>query len=138
MKHERFVECAAMKVIELRDDWSLENVVPGTRPDPKPGPGQIVVKMEAASLNYRDFVMVRRGYGRHTGALPLIVLSDGAGRVIETGKDVTRVGVGDLVCPLFAQPGSAAPSPKRTARTCSRGRSTGSCRNICASPRKRW
>ncbi|HLL27348.1 MAG TPA: NAD(P)-dependent alcohol dehydrogenase [Xanthobacteraceae bacterium] len=92
-----------MKVIELRDDWSLENVVPGTRPDPKPGPGQIVVKMEAASLNYRDFVMVRRGYGRHTGALPLIVLSDGAGRVIETGKDVTRVGVGDLVCPLFAQ-----------------------------------
>lgn len=92
-----------MKVIELCDDWALENVKPGTRPDPKPGAGEIVVKMEAASLNFRDSVMVRRGYGRHAGKLPLIVLSDGAGRVIETGAGVTRVETGDLVCPLFAQ-----------------------------------
>ena len=92
-----------MKVIELREDWSLEHVVPGTRPDPKPGPGEIVVKMEAASVNFRDFVMVRHGYGRHSGTLPLIVLSDGAGRIVETGKDVSRVAVGDLVCPLFVQ-----------------------------------
>jgi NADPH:quinone reductase-like Zn-dependent oxidoreductase len=92
-----------VKVIELRDDWSLEHVVPGTRPDPKPGRGEIVVKMEAASVNFRDFVMVRHGYGRHSGALPLIVLSDGAGRIVETGKDVSRVAVGDLVCPLFVQ-----------------------------------
>ena len=91
-----------MKVIELRDDWALENVKPGTRPDPKPGAGEVVVKMEAASLNYRDFVMVRHGYGRHSGELPLIVLSDGAGRVVETGAAVTRVKAGDLVCPLFA------------------------------------
>jgi NADPH:quinone reductase-like Zn-dependent oxidoreductase len=92
-----------MKVIELRGDWILENVVPGTRPDPKPGAGEVVVKMEAASLNYRDLVMVRHGYGRHSGELPLIVLSDGAGRVIETGAGVTCVQAGDLVCPLFAQ-----------------------------------
>jgi NADPH:quinone reductase-like Zn-dependent oxidoreductase len=92
-----------MKVIELRDDWALENVKPGTRPDPKPGPGEVLVKMEAASLNYRDFVMVRRGYGRHAGELPLIVLSDGAGHVIETGAGVTRAKTGDLVCPLVAQ-----------------------------------
>jgi NADPH:quinone reductase-like Zn-dependent oxidoreductase len=92
-----------MKVIELRDDWALENVVPGTRPDPKPGAHEVVVKMEAATLNFRDFVMVQHGYGRHSGELPLIVLSDGAGRVIEAGKGVTRVKVGDLVCPLFAQ-----------------------------------
>jgi len=92
-----------MKVIELRDDWSLDHVLPGTRPDPKPGRDEIVVRMEAASVNYRDFVMVRRGYGRHSGTLPMIVLSDGAGRVIETGAGVTRVQAGDLVCPLFAQ-----------------------------------
>jgi NADPH:quinone reductase-like Zn-dependent oxidoreductase len=92
-----------VKVIELRDDWSLDHVLPGTRHDPKPGPGEIVVKMEAASVNYRDYVVVRRGYGRHSGTLPLIVLSDGAGRVIETGAGVSRVQVGDLVCPLFAQ-----------------------------------
>src|SRR5262249_35099089 len=92
-----------MKVIELRDDWSLEHVLPGTRPDPKVGPHEVVIKMEAASVNYRDFVIVRRGYGRHSGALPLIVLSDGAGRVVATGPGVSRVQVGDLVCPLFAQ-----------------------------------
>jgi NADPH:quinone reductase-like Zn-dependent oxidoreductase len=92
-----------MRVIELRDGWSLENVSEGTRPDPKPGPGQVLVKIEAASLNYRDFVLVRRGYGRHSGKLPLIVLSDGAGHVVDTGPGVTRVQKGDLVCPLFAQ-----------------------------------
>src|SRR5258708_10324742 len=92
-----------MNVIDLGGDWTVEHVVPGTRPDPKPGPGEIVVKMEAASLNYRDLVMVRHGYGRHSGELPLLVLSDGDGRVIETGTGVTRVKAGDLVCPLFAQ-----------------------------------
>src|SRR5712691_11838563 len=98
-----------MKVIELRDGWALENIKPGTRSDPKPGPGEVVVKMEAASVNYRDLVMVRHGYGRHSGTLPLIVLSDGAGRVIETGAGVTRVKAGALVCPLFAQPWFGGP-----------------------------
>lgn len=92
-----------MKVIELRDAWSLENVREGTRPDPKPGARQVLVKMEAASLNFRDLVLVRQGYGRHSGKLPLIVLSDGAGHVVDTGPGVTRVQKGDLVCPLFAQ-----------------------------------
>ena len=92
-----------MKVIELRDEWALEHVVAGTRPDPKPGAGEVVLKMEAASVNYRDIVLVRQGYGRYSGKLPIIVISDGAGRVIEKGPAVSRVEVGDLVCPLFAQ-----------------------------------
>ena len=92
-----------MKVIELRNSWSLKSVREGTRPDPKPGPGQVLVKMEAASLNYRDIVLARQGYGRHSGKLPLIVLSDGAGHVVDIGTGVTRVQKGDLVCPLFAQ-----------------------------------
>jgi NADPH:quinone reductase-like Zn-dependent oxidoreductase len=92
-----------MKVIELKDAWSLEHVTPGTRPEPVAGPGQIIVRMEAAAVNFRDTVMMRRGYGRLSGELPLIVLGDGAGRVVETGAGVTRVKVGDLVCPIFAQ-----------------------------------
>jgi NADPH:quinone reductase-like Zn-dependent oxidoreductase len=92
-----------MKVVELRDGWSLENLRPGTRPDPEPGRIQVLVKLEAASINYRDFVMVQRGYGKHSGELPLIVVSDGAGHVVDVGSDVTRVQKGDLVCPLFAQ-----------------------------------
>jgi NADPH:quinone reductase-like Zn-dependent oxidoreductase len=73
------------------------------RPRPEPGPGEVLIKMEAASLNYRDVVVTRRGYGRRTGQLPLVPLSDGAGRVLATGAGVTRVAVGDLVCPIFNQ-----------------------------------
>jgi NADPH:quinone reductase-like Zn-dependent oxidoreductase len=92
-----------MRVVELRDGWSLEHVRLGARPEPTPGPHEVVVEMAAASVNFRDLVTVRRGYGRGSGELPFILLSDGAGHVVETGPGVTRVQRGDLVCPTFAQ-----------------------------------
>lgn len=92
-----------MKVMELRDDWSLDSLELGDRPKPAPGPGQVLVKMEAASLNYRDTVMVNRGYGRRSGSLPLVLVSDGAGTVEAVGDGVTRAAAGDLVCPIFGQ-----------------------------------
>jgi NADPH:quinone reductase-like Zn-dependent oxidoreductase len=92
-----------MKVMEMRDAWGVEHIKPGTRPARSPGPGEVLIKMQAASVNYRDLVMTQRGYGRHSGELPLIPLSDGAGTVTQTGLGVTRVAVGDLVCPAFAQ-----------------------------------
>ncbi len=92
-----------MRVMEIRDAWGLDRLVAGTRPDPVPGAGEVVVRIEAASINYRDLVMANGGYGRRGGQLPMIPVSDGAGRVIAIGKDVTRVAVGDLVCPNFAQ-----------------------------------
>ncbi len=92
-----------MKVMEMRDEWGVDHIKPGTRPDRSPGPGEVLIKMQAASVNYRDLVMTQRGYGRHSGELPLVPLSDGAGTVAETGPGVTRVKAGDLVCPAFAQ-----------------------------------
>ena len=92
-----------MKVMEMRDEWGVDHIKPGTRPDRSPGPGEVLIKMQAASVNYRDLVMTQRGYGRHSGELPLVPLSDGAGTVAETGAGVTRVKAGDLVCPAFAQ-----------------------------------
>jgi NADPH:quinone reductase-like Zn-dependent oxidoreductase len=92
-----------MRVMEIRDVWGLEHLRPGTRPDPGPAAGQVVVCIEAASVNYRDLVVARRGYGRRSGELPLVPVSDGAGTVVATGLGVTRVSVGDLVCPTFAQ-----------------------------------
>ncbi len=59
--------------------------------------------MKASSLNYRDLVVPNRGYGSHTGNLPLIPVSDGAGVVAEVGPGVTRVAVGDRVCPTYFQ-----------------------------------
>jgi NADPH:quinone reductase-like Zn-dependent oxidoreductase len=92
-----------MKVFQIQDDWSMDKLQIATRPDPRPGPGDVLLRMKAASLNYRDLLVPLRGYGAHTGTLPLIPLSDGVGEVIETGSGVSRVRVGDRVCPCFRQ-----------------------------------
>ncbi len=98
-----------MKVMQIEEDWNPDNIRMAERPRPEAGPGEVLIKMEAASLNYRDVVVARRGYGRRSGQLPLVPLSDGAGRVLATGPGVTRVAVGDLVCPIFNQRWIAGP-----------------------------
>ena len=92
-----------MRVFQIEGDWGMDHLKLSTRPVPSAGPGQVVLKMKASSLNYRDLLVPLRGYGSHTGSLPLIPLSDGVGVVTEVGAGVTRVAVGDRVCPIFSQ-----------------------------------
>ncbi|MFO1128616.1 MAG: NAD(P)-dependent alcohol dehydrogenase [Rhodospirillales bacterium] len=73
------------------------------RPEPAAGPGQVLLQMKAASLNYRDLLVPKRGYGALTGTLPLIPVSDGVGVVVAVGDGVTRLRVGDRVCPTMIQ-----------------------------------
>ncbi|MEW5890755.1 MAG: NAD(P)-dependent alcohol dehydrogenase [Pseudomonadota bacterium] len=107
-----------MRVFELRDDWSIDNLHLVERPVPRPGAGEVLLRMRAASLNYRDLVVLQRGYGALTGSLPLVPVSDGVGEVVEVGPGVTRVALGDRVCPMF-MPGwlGGAPSAARLTRT---------------------
>jgi NADPH:quinone reductase-like Zn-dependent oxidoreductase len=78
----------------------------------------VLLRMKAASLNYRDLVVPSRGYGAFTGNLPLIPLSDGVGEVAEVGPGVTRVKAGDRVCPCFHQSWiGGAPDLERLTRT---------------------
>ncbi len=89
-----------MKVIELTG-WGLEHIVMGERAAPAPpGPGELLVAMRAATVNYRDFVFAHGSYGRESGALPIVPLSDGAGTVAAVGAGVARAKIGDLVCPI--------------------------------------
>lgn len=90
-----------MKAFQLQDDWSIDHLRLVERPDPAPGPGQVLLRMGAASLNYRDLFVLRRGYGAATGTLPLVPVSDGVGEVVALGAGVDRFAVGDRVCPMF-------------------------------------
>ncbi|AEI93726.1 zinc-dependent alcohol dehydrogenase family protein [Roseobacter litoralis] len=103
-----------MRVFQIEGDWGFDNLKLSQRPDPVCGPGQVIVAMRMASLNARDIIVPERGYGRATGELPLIPVSDGVGEVIEVGADVTRVATGDLVCPTYFQNWtSGEPTPER-------------------------
>ena len=90
-----------MKVVELRA-WGLENLVLAERPEPQPGARQVVVRVRAASLNYRDLLLIRGAYNPKQ-KLPVVPCSDGAGVVVAVGDGVTRVRPGDRVCPTFHQ-----------------------------------
>jgi NADPH:quinone reductase-like Zn-dependent oxidoreductase len=72
-------------------------------PDPKPGPGQVVVRIRACSLNHRDLNIVSGGYTSHALKPSAIPLSDGAGEVITVGPGVARWKEGDRVAPIFVQ-----------------------------------
>jgi NADPH:quinone reductase-like Zn-dependent oxidoreductase len=72
------------------------------RPTPKPLYRQMLLKVAACSLNFRDLGIVRGTY-RMPVRENLIPLSDGAGEVVEVGPGVTRVKAGDKVAGCFFQ-----------------------------------
>ena len=92
-----------MKVFQIQDDWSMDHLIIAERDQPEPGPGEVLLQVKAASLNYRDLVVPLRGYGSFTGTLPLVPVSDGVGEVLKIGAGVTRVAPGDRTCPMFMQ-----------------------------------
>jgi NADPH:quinone reductase-like Zn-dependent oxidoreductase len=71
--------------------------------EPRPGPGQVVVRMRACALNHRDLNIISGTYTSvaiKPGAIPV---SDGAGEVVAVGQGVTRWKAGDRVAPIFVQ-----------------------------------
>ena len=86
----------------LDGSFGLDHLVLAERPRPRPAPGEVVVRIRAVSLNYRDLV-VARGMYAPDHPLPFVPVSDGAGEVVELGTGVDRVAVGDRVAGLYAQ-----------------------------------
>jgi NADPH:quinone reductase-like Zn-dependent oxidoreductase len=80
----------------------IESVVQVQRPDPKPGHRQVLVRIKACSLNFRDLGIVRGTY-RVPVRENVIPLSDGSGEVVEVGPEVTRFKAGDRVAGNFFQ-----------------------------------
>jgi len=92
-----------MKAMRIEGDWGLGNLNIVDLPEPAVGPNDVLIRIEAISINPRDRILVEGGYGRMAGPLPLIPLCDGAGHVIETGVNVEHVAAGDLVCPTYSR-----------------------------------
>lgn len=98
-----------MKVAVV-EPLGIDNLKIIDRPEPRPGTGEVLVRMHAASLNYRDLLMINGGYGTQQKRGDLVPLSDGAGEVVECGPGVRRWKTGDRVvgCFFAAWPGGAA------------------------------
>jgi NADPH:quinone reductase-like Zn-dependent oxidoreductase len=80
------------------------------RPLPTPGHGEVLIRVHAASLNYRDLVFMRGG-GLGFSRYPYVPLSCACGHVTAIGHGVTQVAVGDRVAPIFFQNWLSGPQP---------------------------
>lgn len=77
------------------DAWRLVD-----RAEPTPGPGQILVRIRAASINYRD-LMIAKGFYGGPATPGLVALSDGAGEIAALGAGVTGWRIGDRVASAY-------------------------------------
>jgi NADPH:quinone reductase-like Zn-dependent oxidoreductase len=94
-----------MRALNVAAPWGLDAIKVVEKPDPRPGPGQVLVRMKAVSLNYRDLLMINGMYGRGAASTTDVItpFSDGCGYVEAVGEGVTRFKAGDRVSTLFFQ-----------------------------------
>jgi NADPH:quinone reductase-like Zn-dependent oxidoreductase len=89
-----------MKLVRLRSPGGLENlqIVEADHPTPRPGPGELLVRIRACSLNFHDDLVVLGKIPCADGRIPI---SDGAGEVIALGEGVDEFKVADAVISRF-------------------------------------
>ncbi len=90
-----------MKAYEIRQ-FGIDSLTVAERQVPEPNEKEVLVRLHAVSLNYRDLLMITGRYNPKL-KLPLVPCSDGAGEVVKTGSKVTKWKVGDRVMPTFMQ-----------------------------------
>jgi len=90
-----------MRALEA-SSFSIDALHVVERPVPHPRRGEILIRVKAASLNYRDLAILKAIYLSNL-PLPYVPASDACGEVVEIGEDVTRFRVGDRVAPIYTQ-----------------------------------
>ena len=100
-----------MKVAAVRAPGGLDKIAIETRPDPVAGPGEVLVRVHASSLNFHDYAVAAGIIKAPDGRIPM---SDGAGEVVALGAGVTRFKAGDQVLStFFPNWDSGGPAPER-------------------------
>jgi NADPH:quinone reductase-like Zn-dependent oxidoreductase len=89
-----------MKAFVIATAFGLDNLIFEDRPVPQAGPGQVLVRVRAVSLNYRD-LLVAKGLYNPKLKLPRVLGSDAAGEVVAVGEGVTSFAPGDRVVGCF-------------------------------------
>src|SRR5204862_2685949 len=89
-----------MKYYELQGPDGVDGLKLVDRPVPQPAAGQVLVRIKAATLNYRDLLTVKGGYGSRQ-KFPLVPVSDGAGVIESVGPEVREFASGDRVIGSF-------------------------------------
>ena len=93
-----------MRVIEIRQRFGLEQLALARRPRPEAAAGQVLLRMRAASLNFRDLLMIQGRYDPRQ-PLPLVPCSDGVGERfpgVDYGLQIRRESAGCCVkCAAF-------------------------------------
>jgi NADPH:quinone reductase-like Zn-dependent oxidoreductase len=90
----------AMKAHQITGTDGLSSLQIVTLPQPEPGPGEVLIRVRATCLNYRDYMNVM-GIKGVTGPIPRIPCSDGAGEVAAVGAGVSTWKPGDRVVVPF-------------------------------------
>lgn len=100
-----------MRALNVTAPWGLDAIQVAEVPDPVAAPGQVLVRMKAVSLNYRDLLMVNGMYGRGSAGTKDVItpFSDGCGVIEAVGTGVTKFKVGDRVATLFFQNWTSGP-----------------------------
>jgi NADPH:quinone reductase-like Zn-dependent oxidoreductase len=89
------------KVAKVLSGKGIETLTVSDAPVPEPGPGEALVRLHAATLNFRDIIMAKGLIPGIAKEPDLVPLSCSAGVVEATGSGVTRVKAGDRVTPIF-------------------------------------
>ncbi|XSC43026.1 zinc-dependent alcohol dehydrogenase family protein [Bradyrhizobium sp. RDT10] len=89
-----------MKCYELQGPHGIDGLALVDKPLPEPGDGEVLVRLKAATLNYRDLITVKGGYGSRQ-KFPLVPVSDGAGVVERVGPGVREFAPDDRVIGSF-------------------------------------
>jgi NADPH2:quinone reductase len=106
---------AEMRAVEIKQPGGPEVLVPAKRPVPKPGPGEVLIRVAAAGVNRPDMLQRQGAYSPPPGASDLPGL-EVAGEIVAIGPETPRWKAGDNVTALVAGGGYAefctAPAPQ--------------------------